>query len=736
MPTFPSAGQLAGHDFDDIDGTGYLHHQWMGDVGAALNAGGAAGPTGPTGPTGPGVAGATGPTGPTGPSGTPGGPTGPTGPSGVAGAAGATGPTGPSGASSSSDVFNVTASPYNADPTGVADSTAGIQAALGAAGINGQVYFPKGQYKVVDQGGFCLDISSYAGIHLFGPSSGRGNPGAQAGGATIFTTSTSTSLIKCESASGVIVHFGPFLENMRLETRGASGTCFSLQNFNNYIFRNVTFHGVGQAGSATSIGLNLAAVVGDASYGHIEACSIQRHLTGITTSGSVGFTMDGDCYLESNVTNHVLMNLSGVAFGQIIGNKFEGNDTTGGIGIQAAAGGGAISITNNGFEQCRTGVTLLAPGAPTSSQISISNNQFTGGASGGTAIIVGANTVRAVLAFNRYSGLTTNFTDNGTGTIIMGTRNDALRTDEIMRLAGLSIGAGAALPSNYPDGSLYLHSANGAPYSRVAGAWNKLGPPVATVGLEVPSGRVLGTIIAKAPAYAADGVTVVGYVPVYDALVGVTTATKFSSNSTNNTGLSNLATTSLGAGVTIAAGQFVIIGGGYILPSASATVTCSDSKGNTYQLDRVDDRTTVGSSAHSFILSSKLTTPLVAGDIVTVHFSTPVNYPCATSYYYGGLKATTWVDQVGGATGSSTAPAASAITTTANSEMLFSVTHYPGAPSWTSGGGFVLLFTENNSSVDQITTQSSYQDIGTYTASGTLGSTQGWASSVVSYFRA
>lgn len=46
--------------------------------------------------------------------------------------------------------FNVTASPYNADSTGVLDSTSGIQAAINACEENGggTVYFPAGTYKL------------------------------------------------------------------------------------------------------------------------------------------------------------------------------------------------------------------------------------------------------------------------------------------------------------------------------------------------------------------------------------------------------------------------------------------------------------------------------------------------------------------------------------------------------------------------------------------------------------
>ena len=47
--------------------------------------------------------------------------------------------------------INVTSAPYNADPTGVADCTAGVQAAVNAASAGDVVYFPAGTFRFKSQ---------------------------------------------------------------------------------------------------------------------------------------------------------------------------------------------------------------------------------------------------------------------------------------------------------------------------------------------------------------------------------------------------------------------------------------------------------------------------------------------------------------------------------------------------------------------------------------------------------
>jgi len=109
------------------------------------------------------------------------------------------GPTGAvtiSATSGVATVIDVTAAPYDADPTGVGDSTAGIQAALDAAAISKlPVWFPPGTYKVTQAGGadlshsWCL-LFAFDGLQIIGnnativwPSQTticlRGDPGAK-----------------------------------------------------------------------------------------------------------------------------------------------------------------------------------------------------------------------------------------------------------------------------------------------------------------------------------------------------------------------------------------------------------------------------------------------------------------------------------------------------------------------------------------------------------------------------
>ncbi len=367
---------------------------------------------------------------------------------------------------------------YGADPTGVGDSTSAIAAAIAAAGNYGKVTFPAGGYKVSDQGsGFCLDISTLNSIHLAGPTTARNNPSGQGGGATIFTTSASTKIFKAESVA--INHYGPYIEDLRIEDRTGSSTIFSLARYNNYVFRNVTFRGPG--GTNTSVGLSIDGTSGDASYGHIEACAFHRCLTGMTTSTSVGFTIDGHTYFNSNTPNHVLLQMSGTAFCQIIGNKFEGTSATGGVGINISGLTGSLSIIGNGFEQCVTGVNIAAPVSGTYTGVSVIGNQFTGGgANPCTGFVVGANRIRDEFISNRFSNLGTNFTDNGTDTIVIGTRTDAARTGEYMRIGGVYFGEGTAAPPaiSVPDGSEYIRSGTGS-YDRIASAWVLRAPAVA-----------------------------------------------------------------------------------------------------------------------------------------------------------------------------------------------------------------------------------------------------------------
>jgi hypothetical protein len=103
----------------------------------------------------------------------------------LSGGLGPPGPPGPPGGFASlPDEINVTVAPFNADPTGAADSTAAIQAAIDYAFSHGTrtVYMPKGNYRTT------------LPIFLDNPLNGRGNPAPAAwnGGTTYAINATVT----------------------------------------------------------------------------------------------------------------------------------------------------------------------------------------------------------------------------------------------------------------------------------------------------------------------------------------------------------------------------------------------------------------------------------------------------------------------------------------------------------------------------------------------------------------
>lgn len=357
---------------------------------------------------------------------------------------------------------NVKDPAYGAVGDGTADDTVAIQAAITAAGNYGEVFFPTGSYKVTDQGsGFCLDISSISGLSLIGETgNAAANPSATGGSATIFTSSASTKIVKAEP--GALNHRGPLVKNLRLEDRGSSATCFSLGDFNNFRFEGVTFHGAG--GSITSVGLSIVSPT-DASYGLIRDCQFHRLFEGLDTTGgvSVGFRLEGACYFETNTTNAILANLGAVSAQTLDGAKFEGNDTAGMIGVQIAAGAGDAIVNACSFEGCTTGVKLLGPGSPAYTGALVSSCSFVGSNATETGINIGANRQRDQIIGCRYSNLSVNISDSsptdGTGAIILGTRTDAARTDEFMRVSNVSLFVGSGAPTvSAPLGSIWLRT--------------------------------------------------------------------------------------------------------------------------------------------------------------------------------------------------------------------------------------------------------------------------------------
>ena len=206
---------------------------------------------------------------------------------------------------------------------------------------------------------------------------------------------------------------------------------------------------------------------------------------------------------------------------------------------------------------------------------------------------------------------------------------------------------------------------------------------------------------------------------------------KLGSASNNATGISSVARI---LSVAVSAGDTIIIGGGYG-GGSTVTITATDSRNNTYQVDRHDDLTSAA-TPHSFVLSAAVTTPLQISDTITVSFSSPVNYPCFSAYDYSGLPSSSWVDTSGGATGlAGTALSTGNITTARTNDLLFASAYYgnSSSPTFTAGSGYTALDTILLIPKDATTESGTSTAAGTYAATATLSQANDWAISVVAY---
>jgi hypothetical protein len=373
---------------------------------------------------------------------------------------------------------------------GSTDDTAGLAAAIAAAGNGGRLWIPKGPIKVSQEGtgrGHCLDISTLSGITIEGPGGALMNPSGTGAGACIFTTDNA-KIIKCEGAA--LNHRGPTIRDLRLETRGANGTCFSLLDYNHYVFERVAFQGVGQGGSAASIGLRIEGTgqpTGDASYGQVIGCQFHRHLAGLRTVNSVGLACSHS-YFDSDRVNHILYDIQGGSAISMWGAKFQCNRATGSKGVQGGTPGGTIGgdwefIANN-FEGCPFGIDLMDPAASTLTETVVMGNSFTGTNAAiepelsGAAVRVGTNRKHDYIAFNRYRNVATTIIDNGVNTFQIAGRVEGAQTGEFMRMAGVSVHVVTGTPEGAviaAVGSLAVRKDGGASttlYVKQSGAGN------------------------------------------------------------------------------------------------------------------------------------------------------------------------------------------------------------------------------------------------------------------------
>lgn len=194
-----------------------------------------------------------------------------------------------------------------------------------------------------------------------------------------------------------------------------------------------------------------------------------------------------------------------------------------------------------------------------------------------------------------------------------------------------------------------------------------------------------------------------------------------------------------GATLTVTLPSNVAVGNHIVVPmffsgALGLTVTVTDQAGNSYTVDVLtDDGNSTG--AYSAIATAKCTTALTAGQTITMTVSASVTYRMMSAYEYSGLHPTSWVEAVSNTgKGSSTAPASGSVTAAAG-DLLIGVTSYnsgtashsPTAP-WSELDD-VTVSASKAFAVDEQNNVAA----GSYTHTGTLGSSVLWSDSIAAY---
>ncbi len=174
------------------------------------------------------------------------------------------------------------------------------------------------------------------------------------------------------------------------------------------------------------------------------------------------------------------------------------------------------------------------------------------------------------------------------------------------------------------------------------------------------------------------------------------------------------------------------------LDPASGAVACADDAGNVYTVDADATRGSGTSGVRTVVCSARVTTPLAAGDTITVtHPAVAARAACA--YEFAGISV---ADRSAIRTGSSTSPSAGPTAPTSQgAELLFAAVGMEAKKTdpFTPGAGFTVLVPEQSSSGGlssaSVAINAEYRSVavaGAYSASGTIIS-HPWAETLVTY---
>lgn len=181
-----------------------------------------------------------------------------------------------------------------------------------------------------------------------------------------------------------------------------------------------------------------------------------------------------------------------------------------------------------------------------------------------------------------------------------------------------------------------------------------------------------------------------------------------------------------------AVGDLVVVCLAYGRASNPSSFSVTDTGGNTWQLDRRDDKTT-NNTPHTAIFSAILTTALAVSDTITIDPEGTVNYPIAAAYSVSGIAGSSWLDQAAGDQGVSSSPSSGSVTTGQADEILFGAVCSGSPQAFTAGSGWTEL-TDTGNTTKRLAVQYRIESAtGTLTSDGTLAASADWTDSIVTY---
>ncbi len=208
--------------------------------------------------------------------------------------------------------------------------------------------------------------------------------------------------------------------------------------------------------------------------------------------------------------------------------------------------------------------------------------------------------------------------------------------------------------------------------------------------------------------------------------------------------LGTYASTSSSSSTTVSIGSSVTAGNSIIVTIAidydnSGSVSCSDSRGNSYTVD-VDQ--IYSSYVRTIVCSAHNVTALSSGDTITV--SHPSAAPRAVSVHeFSGLAPTGTLDRTASATGSSSSfSSGSTSTTTQADELLIGAIGTDGriTDTFTPGSGYTALTRAGTNSTGMWATNNTINpeyrivsSTGSYVADGTNSTSRRWAATIATY---